>query len=319
MQWTNRTFKRNALAAACLLAFAKFGMAQSKPPDANTDTLTVRISDDGICYFLDDSAPCEQLGKILSTRGLSQNKHIHIVVDRSSKYESVAATLKALQGTGFKVGFVNSEPSTKPTISEGNYIGYATVADAMATLKAQGFLELPGLNGEVSFAASDNKTTWTFVGKNDPAYPSAVRYVYTRSDGVPHVEVTNLCEAPDAPCEKFRGDIRANIAQIAKMMAGDPSVKCRVNYENLKCGAEPARKQTDQQIYVQVRDDATCTVDNVATSCLEVARTIRSEHPADNPKVAVCASDRTKYDVVGRVLGALNEEYFTPAFGCPPD
>jgi biopolymer transport protein ExbD len=59
-------------------------------------------------------------------------------------------------------------------------------------------------------------------------------------------------------------------------------------------------------------------VDNVATSCLEVAKTIRSAHPADNPKVAVCASDTTKYDVVGKVLGALNDEYLTPAFGCPP-
>jgi biopolymer transport protein ExbD len=135
---------------------------------------------------------------------------------------------------------------------------------------------------------------------------------------VPHVDVTILCEASDEACEKFRTDIRVNIEQVAKMMADDPSVKCRVNYENLKCGAEPVRKQTDQQIYVLVRDDATCTVDNVATSCLEVAKTIRAEHPSDNPKVAVCASEKTKYDVVGKVLGALNQEYLTAAFGCPP-
>jgi len=293
-------------------------MAQSAPPHANTDVLTVRISEDGICYFLEDSAPCEQLGKTLLTKRLAQNRHLHLVVDRSSKYELVAATLKSLEGNGFKVGFVNSEPSTKLTISEGNYIGYATVADAMATLKSQGFLELPGLNGEVSFAESDNKTTWTFVGKNDPAHPSAVRYVYTRSGGVPHVEMTILCEASDGPCEKFRSDIRVNIAEVAKMMVGDPSVKCQVNYENLKCGAEPARKQTDQRIYVQVSDDATCTIDNVATSCLEVAKTIRAEHPSDNPKVAVCVSEKAKYDVVGKLLGTLNEEYLTPAFGCPP-
>jgi len=91
-----------------------------------------------------------------------------------------------------------SEPSTKPAITEGNYIGYANVADALATLKAQGLMAVPGINGEVSFAEPDNKTTWTFAGKNEPAYPSAVRYVYARSRGVLHAEFTILCEASAA-------------------------------------------------------------------------------------------------------------------------
>jgi hypothetical protein len=212
----------------------------------------------------------------------------------------------------------SAEQSTKVVISEVNYIGYATVSDALATLKSQGFLALPGLNGEVSFAEPDNKTTWTFAGKDDPAYPSVVRYVSTRSNGVVHVELTILCEASDGPCDKFRSDIRDNVAQAAKMMAGDPSVKCRVNGDNMKCGAEPVRKQTDQQIYVQVRDDATCTVDNIATPCLDVGKHIRAEHPSDEPKVAVCASATIKYDALGKVLGTLSEEHLSPAFGCPP-
>jgi len=129
--------------------------------------------------------------------------------------------------------------------------------------------------------------------------------------------MTILCEASDGPCEKLRSDIRVNIAEVAKMMVGDPSVKCQVNYENLKCGAEPARKQTDQRIYVQVSDDATCTIDNVATSCQEVAKTIRTEHPLDNPKIAVCVSEKAKYDVVGKLLGTLNEEYLNASVRLP--
>jgi len=43
----------------------------------------------------------------LLTKHLPQNGHIHIAVDRASKYELVVATLKSLDGTGFKVGFVN--------------------------------------------------------------------------------------------------------------------------------------------------------------------------------------------------------------------
>src|ERR1700722_13840083 len=146
----------------------------------------------------------------------------------------------------------SSEPSTKLVISEGNYIGYATVADALATLKAQGFMALPGINGELSFAEPDNRTTWTFVGKGHPAFPSATRYVFTKSDGVPHVEITFLCEASDAACEKLRRDVLENVSLLSKMMAGDSSVKCRVNNGTTKCGVEPIRKQTNQQIYVQV-------------------------------------------------------------------
>jgi len=98
---------RNALTATCLMAYTQFAMAQSASPDANTDVLTVRIAEDGVCHFLDDSAPCEQLGKYLLRKHLAQNRHIHIAVDRASKYELVVATLKSLDGTGFKVGFVN--------------------------------------------------------------------------------------------------------------------------------------------------------------------------------------------------------------------
>jgi biopolymer transport protein ExbD len=214
---------RSALTATCLIAFAQCATAQSASPDANTDVLTVRISADGVCNFLDDSALCEQLGKYLLTKHPAQKRHLHITVDRASKYELVAATLKSLEGTGFKVGFVNTELSTKQAISEGNYIGYATVADALATLKAQGLLPVPGINGEVSFAEPDNKTTWTFVGKDDPAYPSAVRYVFGTSDGpVLHVEIAILCEASEEPCEKFRSVTRENVTQLSKMMAGDP-------------------------------------------------------------------------------------------------
>ncbi len=117
MQRTNATCRfpmRNALTATCLLTFTQFAMAQSASPERNTDVLTVLISEDGVCHFLDDSAPCEQLGKYLLTKHLAPNGHIHIAVDRASKYELVAATLESLEGTGFKVGFVNYDAQASP-------------------------------------------------------------------------------------------------------------------------------------------------------------------------------------------------------------
>jgi biopolymer transport protein ExbD len=308
---------RNSLTATCLLVFTQFAMAQSASPDPNTDVLTVRISADGACNFLDDSAPCGQLGKYLLTKHLAQNRHLHITVDRASKYELVAATLQSLEGTGFKVGFVNSEPSTKLNISEGNYIGYATVAEALAALKSQGTMALSALNDDVSFIEPDNKTTWTFAGKNNPAYTSAVKYIHTKNGAVSHVDFTILCEASDVACEKFRSDVRDNIAQISKMLAGDPSVKCWVG-STTKCGTEPVRKPTGQQVDVQLRDDGSCTIDSILTPCLDVGRKIRADHLSDDPKVVICASPNAKYDAVGKLLSAVADEHLPGAFGCPP-
>jgi biopolymer transport protein ExbD len=87
-------------------------IAQSAPPDADPEVLTVLISEDGVCNVLDASTPCDQLGPYLLAKHLAQNGRISIAVDRSSKYELVAATLESLRGTGFKVGFVNYDASS---------------------------------------------------------------------------------------------------------------------------------------------------------------------------------------------------------------
>jgi len=108
------------------------------------------------------------------------------------------------------------------------------------------------------------------------------------------------------------------IAAICSTSVMECLYPCRVNGETFKCGPEPVRKKTSQQIYVQIADDESCTIDSIASACGEVGRNIRAQHPVDDPKVAVCAGARSDYRVVGVVLGALNDEYLTPAFGCPP-
>jgi biopolymer transport protein ExbD len=85
-------------------------MGQSAPSDVNAEVLTIRISADGICHFLDVSKPCEQLGPFLLSKHLASNGHIHILVDRNSQYDLVARTLKSLDDAGFKkVGFLNKD------------------------------------------------------------------------------------------------------------------------------------------------------------------------------------------------------------------
>jgi hypothetical protein len=139
----------------------------------------------------------------------------------------------------------SAEQATQLVVTEGHYIGYTSVADALATLESEGLTAAPGLNGDVSFVQPENGTAWTFVQKDDPAYPSVVRYVYTRRTGELHAEITILCEAPVEHCEKFRSHLLDNLAELAKKMAGDPSAKCSVNDTTMKCGADPERKPAD--------------------------------------------------------------------------
>jgi hypothetical protein len=139
----------------------------------------------------------------------------------------------------------SAEQPTRLVVTEGRYVGFASVADARATLESRGLTAVPAVNGDASFVEPDNGRAWTFAGKDNPAYPSVVRYVYTRSTGVLRAEVTILCEASRERCEKFRNDILDNLEQLSKKMAGDPSAKCRVNEDKMTCGAEPERKQAN--------------------------------------------------------------------------
>jgi biopolymer transport protein ExbD len=101
---------RTTLIAISLLAFASVATGQGVPSNTDENVLTIRISADGVCSFLDSSTPCAEVGRYLLSKHLAQDGHVHIVVDRASQYEMVAATLKSLDSAGFKkVGFVNKD------------------------------------------------------------------------------------------------------------------------------------------------------------------------------------------------------------------
>lgn len=100
---------RTVSAAVFALAFASLALGQRASSDA--EVLTIRISADGICYFLDTSAACDKLGEYLLSHHLAQNGHVHIKVDKFSRYETIAVTLESLRRSGFreKVGFISAE------------------------------------------------------------------------------------------------------------------------------------------------------------------------------------------------------------------
>jgi biopolymer transport protein ExbD len=97
---------RITLIVLSFVAFARVGMGQSAPSDVIAES-TIRISADGICYIQDSPMTCAGVAQYLLSKHLAKNGYVHIVVDATSKYESVAAALKSLQSAGLKIGFVN--------------------------------------------------------------------------------------------------------------------------------------------------------------------------------------------------------------------
>ena len=104
---------RTTLVAAFYLTVAPVAMGQSAPTNPGVDVLTVHISANGNCYFLNTSAPCEKLGTYLLSMHLAQDGELQLGVDKFARYEIVAATLESLERAGLKikVGFVHVEPS----------------------------------------------------------------------------------------------------------------------------------------------------------------------------------------------------------------
>jgi hypothetical protein len=103
-------------------------------------------------------------------------------------------------------------------IVDGGPTGFATVADAAAALRSRGLLELPSGKGSV-FLEAGGKTTWTFTGEKEAAYPAFAKFVWTSSKDRVQVAISILCEAAPKPCEKFANDMKSSIDTILK---GEP-------------------------------------------------------------------------------------------------
>jgi len=103
-------------------------------------------------------------------------------------------------------------------IVEGGSTGFATVADARASLRSRGLLELPSGKGSVLWEAG-GKTTWTFTAETEAAYPAFAKFVWTSSQERIEVAISILCEAAPLPCEKFARNMRANVDHMLK---GEP-------------------------------------------------------------------------------------------------
>ena len=96
------------------------------------------------------------------------------------------------------------------------------------------------------------------------------------------------------------------------------TLACYANSSDAGCSVTPQRKRTDVIVHVYIDEEGACTVDGHPLACSDMAKTIRSAHPLDDPTVTVCAARTVTYDAVGSVMVALNREILTVQFGCSP-
>ena len=111
-----------------------------------------------------------------------------------------ALTLVAfISGFACSLAFAQAPPKE----AKQSTIGYAFVAEALASLQANPKIQISVQNGWTIATDKENQTLWSFSPKGDPSYPSAVkRIVEERSDTV-FVHMDVLCEASKPACDNL--------------------------------------------------------------------------------------------------------------------
>jgi hypothetical protein len=85
-------------------------------------------------------------------------------------------------------------------------VGFKSVADALAALKAR-----PGAKLSVTqpdawtiITEAGGSVVWSFTPSTHPAYPAVVRRaIVIGEDGMARIEMTGLCQAEKAACDKL--------------------------------------------------------------------------------------------------------------------
>ena len=110
----------------------------------------------------------------------------------------------------------------------------------------------------------------------------------------------------------------AIIAMLSVVCLGchKKTVACYTNGLDTSCSVIPSRTRSNVVIRVHVDERHSCSVDGQPLACTNVAKTIRSAHPSDDPTVAVCADRTVTAGAMGPVLGDMSRENLTFRFDC---
>lgn len=83
----------------------------------------------------------------------------------------------------------------------GASVGYATVADALAGLRARAGVTMSQAHGWTIATDEAAQTVWSFAPPDDPSYPAVVKRAVVERDGHVFMDMRVLCEASKAACD----------------------------------------------------------------------------------------------------------------------
>lgn len=91
-------------------------------------------------------------------------------------------------------------PRPEPATAD---IGYKTVAQALASLKAMKDVSFSVVRGWTIVTDEAHLTVWSFSPRTDPSYPAVVKRMVTSTGGGSKVTLKVLCEADKTSCDNL--------------------------------------------------------------------------------------------------------------------
>ena len=107
---------------------------------------------------------------------------------------------------GFAVSSLQAS-AQEPATARG--IGYPTVAAALEALRARSDVKITVQGGWTIVSDPNSNTLWSFTPSGHPAHPAAVKRSTVQKDGSVFIEMSALCQAEKAACDKLIEEFQA--------------------------------------------------------------------------------------------------------------
>jgi hypothetical protein len=101
---------------------------------------------------------------------------------------------------------------------EGRGIGYPTVAAALEALKARSDVKVTVQNGWTIVEDRAGNAFWSFTPSGHPAHPAAVKRTIVSRDGGLAIDMTALCQAEKAACDRLIAEFKELNERMAQSM-----------------------------------------------------------------------------------------------------
>ena len=107
-------------------------------------------------------------------------------------------------------------------------VGYPTVSAALEALRARSDVNISVQGGWTIVDDKSARALWSFTPPNHPAHPAVVRRTVISRDGAIGIDMTALCQASKAACDKLMEDFKGLNARMSPSVSGKVAARGRM-------------------------------------------------------------------------------------------